>query len=149
LITPLVGIGPVKFGMTFEEAKKLLGEPDLILGDGIYQYRFGFALIAGRGENKVAAILAGGSCRGDEPMVEAFKGATKEGIGMNATKEQIVTAFGPPTNNDDASQAGDPEVELLRYDSLGMELILRGGRLVHFALKPAPATSTDNVSAAK
>ena len=148
LITPLVGIGPVKFGMTFDEVKQVTGEPDFMTGGRCPQYRQGFSLVPRRGEEKVAVIMAGGSCKGDDLLVAAFKGATKEGIGMNSTRKEIISAFGQPASVRDGRQDGDPEVEYLEYDKLGMNLILRKGKLVHFALRPARTTS-ENAAAGK
>jgi hypothetical protein len=148
LVTPLVGVGPITFGMTFDEVKRVLGEPDLHIGQS-YQYRLGFSLVPKRGEEKVVMIMAGGPCKGDDLLVAAFKGRTKEGIGMNSTRKDIIAAFGPPTRTEDWSGPDDPQVEYLHYNALGMNLTLRRDRLVHMALRAPPTPSQTNAPADK
>jgi len=70
--------------------------------------------------------------------VTTFAGRTKEGIGMGATREQIIDAHGPP---DRTSTNSDPQeaFENLYYDKLRIKLTLWQNKLISITLEaPAP-----------
>ena len=133
LIEPRASVGKIKTGMRIEEVIAAIGEPDR-RGPFVLEYlRFGFAAIANR-ESVVTAILGGAACDKHSPLIKMFAGRTKEGIGMESTRSEVVAAFGQPTKSE-SLETGE---EHLAYSDLGLEFNLSDGR-VHFiqvSLKP-------------
>ncbi|MEO8427631.1 MAG: hypothetical protein ABI651_11025 [Verrucomicrobiota bacterium] len=91
-IAPGVGVGPIKFGMTLDEVKRALGEPDRTPGKPLQYLSLDLAVIPNHSDGKVGAIMMGDT--GGGQLVERFKGATKEGIKMKSTRQEIVAAYG-------------------------------------------------------
>jgi len=54
-----------------------------------------------------------------------FAGRTKEGIGMGASRADIIKAYGEPT----AAKPIPPNSEVLRYESLGVRFQLEDGKV--------------------
>ena len=73
------------------------------------------------------AINCGAVCDKDSPLIKMFAGRTKEGIGMESTRSEMVAALGQPTK----SESLETGQEHLTYSDLGLEFILADGR-VHF-----------------
>lgn len=102
-VIPLVGIGPARFGMTKDEVIKALGKPDREFAQGKSTYLFydsrGFELSiapAGRpapGLNHVSCVRTA-----NDPFHEfrAFQGKTDKGLGLGATRAEILKAYGSP-----------------------------------------------------
>lgn len=61
LITPKVGIGPIRFGMTKKDLEKVMGKPYRVTGKAHEYQHLGFAVIFDR-QDKVGAILGGAWC---------------------------------------------------------------------------------------
>ena len=130
-IVPGVGVGPIKFGMTMDEVKQALGEPDRMHGKALEYLSLGLAVVVSKQDGTVGAIMIGDG--NGSYLVDRFKGATKEGICMKSTRQEIIAAYGAP--EDTASEV--PGFETLNYDSGRTEYSLKDGRLVHIALRPA------------
>ena len=63
------------------------------------------------------------------PGVKKFKGRTKEGIGMESSREDVIKALGQPTTTRrDAGQ------ELLAYKTLGLSFSLEAGKVKHITV---------------
>ena len=92
-IVPETGVGPIKFGMTMDEVKSALGQPDPAPGKPLQYSSLGLAVIPRTRDGKVGAIMMGDS--GGGQLVERFKGVTTKGIGMKSTRQEIVAAYGP------------------------------------------------------
>ena len=102
LIQPGIGVGKVKFGMTVEKMKDILGKPDVDATGISYLYSsLGIEIIAmdhttidriscGNPENKSDSII--------KVMEQACKFKTAEGIGIGSTEAQVIEAYGEPTN---------------------------------------------------
>ncbi len=129
-IVPGVGVGPIKFGMTMDEVKQVLGKPDRTTGKALEYLSLGLAVGPSKQDGTVAVILMGDG--NGSYLVDRFKGATKEGVRMRSTRQEIVAAYGEPEKT--ASEA--PSLETLYYDSGRTEYSLKDGRLVHIALRP-------------
>ncbi|HEY3857863.1 MAG TPA: hypothetical protein VGO67_26050 [Verrucomicrobiae bacterium] len=126
LIVPGESVGPLRRGMTSNEVVAILGQPERMQGKiMVYGKTFGLA-IACKTPVGVAAVFCGDSS-GDDPGVKAFKCRTKEGIGMESTRAEIIKAFGQPTS----AKSGDAGLhqEELVYQSLGLTLWLENGKV--------------------
>jgi hypothetical protein len=129
IVIPGVGVGPIKFGMTMDEVKKALGEPDRTPGKALQYLSLGLAVLGTSGSASVGAIMMGDT--GGGQLVDAFKGATKAGIRMKSTRQEVVAAYGQPETARDVGGG----LEELSYDSGRTKYSLKEGRLVHIALR--------------
>ncbi|HWF18179.1 MAG TPA: hypothetical protein VG754_02885 [Verrucomicrobiae bacterium] len=126
LIVPLESVGPLRREMTSNEVVAILGQPERMQGKiMVYGKTFGLA-IACKTPVGVAAVFCGDSS-GDGPGVKAFKCRTKEGIGMESTRAEIIKAFGQPTS----AKSGDAGLhqEELVYQPLGLTFYLQNGKV--------------------
>ncbi len=92
-IKPLVGMGELRLGDAPEKIESAMGKPDFKMGDSIYQYA-GFVVNVRDG--KVYTIMCGDATGADTRFVKNCFCRTVEGIGMGATEQDIVTAYGEP-----------------------------------------------------
>lgn len=139
VVTPGVGIGPVKFRMTREEVEKLLGKPDGIQEVGKTGYvnmsygSRGFFL----GVSKTLGVVTI-SCVTQQSMavrVRDFTGKTDKGIALGASSTAIIKAYGEPT-----SKELDEGTTHMSYGSLHTQFTLLGDKLVQILLTmPRPA----------
>jgi len=132
LVVPLVGVGPVRFGMSKEQVMEVLGQPERIEGGGVALYYLTtrgvhFLIDPTRGVRSIECSSA------EHPMpfpgMVTFAGKTEKGIGMGASREQIVAAYGEPDTTDSSGP-----FENLRYRQQGMTFVLAKGRLVSLKL---------------
>src|SRR4030042_1256642 len=132
IIEALVGIGPVRFGMSKDEVVRYFGSPDRTSGTDLnYVASKGLAFTVDDqlGLQKI-------KCWSDRSAtklpfaVTTFAGMTKEGIGMGATRERIVAAYGPPSKTD--STGG---FENLYSANLGAKFTLLQGALASMILE--------------
>ncbi|HEX3857027.1 MAG TPA: hypothetical protein VHY30_07010, partial [Verrucomicrobiae bacterium] len=117
VVEPGVAIGSVHSGMTIQQVMAELGQPDQTVVsaspeiNGALDYtNIGLSVIPG-GDGVVRNV-------GVRPP---FAGHTKEGIGMGASRADIIKAYGEPT----ATKLIQPDSEVLRYDSLGVRFQLQ------------------------
>ena len=133
IIEPLVGIGPVKFGMSKEEVIKHFGSPDKVLVDGTM-----FNYVSSRGLSfKVDSELGMQeiSCWSEGMLpshITTFAGRTKEGIEIGVSEEEIVSAYGQP---DRTSTSSNGIIQNLHYDKLSSQFSLKEGKLITMTLK--------------
>ena len=95
-IEPLVGIGPVKFGMSKDEVIEHFGQPDRIAEGKVTSLSYvpsrGLSFVV---DNELGMNEIGCWSDGMLPSrITTFSGRTKEGIGIGATQEEIVAAYG-------------------------------------------------------
>jgi hypothetical protein len=114
-----MGLGPVRFGMSLEEVKKLLGEPDKVIpvgehGANVAYYSRGYGIFVS-GTLGVTTISAH-SQLGMAVKVRDFAGQTEKGIRIGSTEEAVRKAYGEPSRVDDPQGPGSPKV--LYYDNL-------------------------------
>lgn len=128
-VVPGVGVGPIKFGMTMDEVKNVVGEPDRTPGKPLQYLSLGLAVLGTSGSSSVGAIMMGDTAGGQ--LVEAFKGATKEGIRMKSTRQEMLAAYGQPESARDVGGG----LEELSYDAGRTKYTLKNGRLVHITLR--------------
>jgi hypothetical protein len=132
-ITPKVGVGPVKFGMSAAEVESALGEPFRTTGRAKEYQHLGLAVVMDE-RDRVAAILVGAWCEASDILLDVFKGGTEAGVRLRADRGEVVKAHGEPSA---VRSVGPPEAEfeVLGYDALRAEFALRKGKLVHVTLK--------------
>ena len=125
-----VGVGPIKFGMQKEEVIKYLGKPDktdekeqslnYVESKGISLFvtsRQGVTTIDCWSENY--------------PLGKAknYNGKTKEGVGMNTSRAEIVSVYGQP----DKTSSNGP-LTTLHYVKLNAEFSLVDDKLVNLKM---------------
>lgn len=132
-IEPLVGIGPVKFGMSKDEVIEHFGQPDRIFEGKVTKLNYvpsrglSFVVDAELGMNEIG-------CWSDGMLpsrITTFSGRTKEGIGIGAAREEIVAAYGQP---DRISTGSGVPFESLHYDKLQAKFIINEDRLMSITL---------------
>jgi len=136
IIEPLVGIGPIRFGMSKDQIIEHFGQPDRIFEGQVTKLHY----VPSRGLNFVVDAELGLQEIGcwSEGMlpsrVTTFAGTTKEGIGIGASEEEIVATYGQP---DSTSTASSPIgiIQNLHYDKLRARFSLREGKLMSMVLE--------------
>ena len=129
-IKPGVGVGPITLGMKMDEVENHLGKPDRTSGRALEYLNEGMAIVPTRAGDAVGGIRMGDAQGGK--LARAFKGKTREGIGMGSTKSEVLATFGKPDNTKE--QDG---VEALTYDSGRSRSVytFKDSKLVHIRLK--------------
>ncbi len=131
LIVPLAGIGKVRFGMLEEEVIKILGKPDKRKPRFLIYRPLGLSV----GIHPTVGVTSFGPfTRKAIPWWDAFytkdfRGATKEGVRMGSSEQEIVSAFGKPDERDDQGRQVD-----LTYKNLGLWFILLSDRVIQFSM---------------
>lgn len=137
IIEPLVGIGPVRFGMSKDEVIEHFGRPDKVMAEGtklnyVASKGLGFTVDSELGLQMI-------QCWSDNwptklPFaVTTFVGRTKEGIGIGATQEEIVAAYGQPDRTGTDSYKG--VIQGLDYDKLRIKFSLWQDKLISMTLE--------------
>ena len=139
IVEPLVGIGPVQFGMSKEEIIEHFGQPDKIHTQTrgtklnyVASQGLGFEVDSELGLQKI-------QCWSDNwptrlPFaVMTFTGRTQEGIGIGVTQEEIVAAYGQPDRTSTDSNKGI--IQGLEYDKLRIEFALWQDKLISMTLE--------------
>jgi len=139
-VEPLVGIGDVKFGDSRDAIIAAFGKPDQIQAQGkelnyVASRGVSYTVDADMGLQRIK--LWSENWPTTLPFaVSTFAGKTKADIGMGATREQIVAAYGEP---DRTSTADSPSlkdiIENLHYDKLEMKCTLAHGKLAAIILQ--------------
>ncbi len=130
LIEPNLSVGKVRAGMTAQQAVAELGEPQRRTANALEYPRLGLALMPGP-DGVVQVVMCGDVTGISGPFVAAFAGRTKEGIGMNSTRQEIISAYGEPTE----SQMMRGGLESLKYEPMGITFTLEGGRVHHMIVR--------------
>jgi len=131
VIEPLVGIDKVRFGMSVEQMKQILGEPYRVKGP-LYEYRdSGFAVFAVN--NTVTMIACGDRRSSDSAPIKRCKSRTNKGIGMGSSQEDIIKAYGQPSSTQQLP--GDGNAVMLRYNQLSSEFLLRNGKVIYMMFR--------------
>jgi len=137
IIEPLVGIGPVRFGMSKDQVIEHFGRPDKVMAEGtklnyVASKGLGFTVDSELGLQMI-------QCWSDNwptklPFaVTTFVGRTKEGIGIGATQEEIVAAYGQPDRTGTDSYKG--VIQGLDYDKLRIKFSLWQDKLISMTLE--------------
>jgi len=134
VVEPLVGIDKLRFGMTVEQMKEILGEPVHARGV-VHEYRdCGFAILTIK-ENTVTMIACGDRRRADSPLVKNCAVRTKKGIGMGSSREDVIEAYGQPSSTQQLPGPGEGGAVVLRYDQLNSEFQLRNDTVTYMLFR--------------
>lgn len=133
LVTPLVGIGPVRFGMTKQEVIEKFGEPEYTeyggLGMAYLSKGFSVVLQPKIGLWQISCFTKTTMLPNLRSKVNDFKGKTKEGIGVGDTEAQIIEVYGIP----DTKTANGHQTQLT-YEKLKLIFLLLSDRLIQFSI---------------
>ncbi|UCG48639.1 MAG: hypothetical protein JSU94_02465 [Phycisphaerales bacterium] len=134
-VLPAVGMGSIRFGMSRQDVIKEMGEPDKVADAGmslLYRSKgFSLAVHPNRGVQHFNFYTT----RAAPPFtrVKDFRGKTKEGISMGASRSKILAAYGLPDNE----RVNGPQVTL-EYHRLGLTFILLKDELIQFFMAVPP-----------
>jgi hypothetical protein len=137
IIEPLVGIGPVRFGSSKDEIIEHFGRPDKVMAEGtklnyVSSKGLGFTVDSELGLQMI-------QCWSDNWPTElpfavtTFTSRTKEGIGIGATQEEIVAAYGQPDRTGTDSNKG--VIQNLSYDKLRIKFSIWQDKLISMTLE--------------
>ena len=125
IVVPGQSVGPLRLGMSEEEVRAAVGEPERT-SFGPWEYLSGgFALCFNPARHTVNAILGGGAEGG---LAKAFVARTAEGIGMGSTRAEIASALGEP----ELRRVYREGAEYLSYP--GLAVMLDGDAVVHLTV---------------
>ena len=121
VIEPGVAIGTMHSGKAISQVIAELGQPDQTVVstapeiNGALDYtNIGLSVMPGRG-----GVVH------DVGVRPPFAGRTKEGIGMGASRADVIKAYGEPT----AAKQMQPDSEVLRYEPLGVRFQLQDDKV--------------------
>ena len=126
MIEPGIGVGKVRAHMTVEQVIAELGEPDNKTGHVLNYVRLGFSVVPTK-DGIVRVIMCGDPSGFNSPLVRAFSGRTKDGIGMGSIRSDVINALGQPTGTE-REQSGQ---EVLKYPQLGITFTLADDKVCH------------------
>jgi hypothetical protein len=126
-ITPGVGIGEIKFGMSRKEIVALWGEPELVLYDTYLCYLskgLQLVLVGREPPDSFGLIIAN---PGDAASLTRndFPGQTDKGIRMGSSEQQIIDAYGEPDAKEKHSHSTS-----VGYSKLRLGFSLADGKVV-------------------
>jgi hypothetical protein len=164
VVTPSIGIGPVRFGMTADQAIRLLGEPDKIVSPSkdfkiLEYYSRGFSIHATTQRGVMMVMCYTGKLFAFR--VRDFAGRTDKGIKMGARRSAIEQAYGKPSSVREATmkdvlgkRANDPDKKTgqvdLSYNDLGLTFSLHDDALDSIMIRaPRPPVAVPQDAAAK
>jgi len=139
VLTPKVGLGPARFGMTKDQVIKVLGQPDdtksNAIGGQTLQYDTrGFWISLGA-DGKLRSIACHAHPDHAAPAARTFAGKTSDGIAMSASRNDISRAIGPPNYLDERNSKFG-KFTTVSYWDLGLEFTLRDDSLIEIHAHP-------------
>ena len=138
VIEPNVRVGKVAAGMTVKQLVTQLGEPPRRTANALEYTRLGFAVVPD--SNGVVSIVMCGDVTGiNGPFVKAFTGRTKKGIGMLSTRDELLKAYGEPTE----SEKFPGSLESMKYPQLGITFTLERGKVHHIIVRLGASSETN------
>jgi len=130
LIQPNVSVGKVHAGMTIKQVEAELGKPDYTTANALEYSKRGFAVMP-TGDGIVQVVMCGDVTGNNGPLVKRFHAKTKEDIGLESTRDDLIKAYGEPSN--DEKFPGNRES--MRYDPLGITFSLESGKVHHMIVR--------------
>jgi len=130
LIEPNLSVGSVRAGMSVQEVIAKLGEPQRKTANALEYTHLGFAVMPGP-DGDVQVVMCGDVTGINGPFTKVFTGRTKDGIGMSSTREEVLKAYGEPTE----AKRMVGGLESLKYQSLGITFTLEGGKVHHMIVR--------------
>jgi len=144
VIQPRASVGPIREGMTTQEVASVFGEPARRTANALIYPQLGLAVMHGL-DGKAQVVMCGDVTGLHGPFVKAFRGRTPEGLGMESTREEIIKAFGEPTEAE-TLRGGQ---ESLRYANQGITFTLQSGKVHHMIVRlhaSAGGTETNSIA---
>ena len=129
-IEPNVAVGPIRAGMRLQDVIARLGQPERRTANALEYTHLGFAVMP-NADGVVQVVMCGDVTGINGPLVKAFTGRTKEGIGLGSTREDLLRAYGPPSSSEKLRGG----TESVRYDSLGITFTLEGDKVYHMIVR--------------
>src|SRR5262245_54876657 len=130
VIEPRESVGRIRAGMKVADVIAAYGEPQRRTANALSYPRLGFAVMPGPDE-VVQVVMCGDVTGPNGPLVKAFTGRTKQGIGMGSTREQIIAAYGEPSE----TQQLISRRQVLKYNDLGITFSLERGAVHHMIVR--------------
>ncbi len=130
LIEPRVAVGKIKAGMTVSQIIAELGQPQRRTAAALEYTNLGLAVMYGP-DQIVQVVMCGDVTGLNGPFVKLFNGRTKEGIGMNSTRDELLKTYGEPTSMEKMRMG----LESIKYDPLGITFTLEGGKVHHMIVR--------------
>jgi len=130
LIQPGVSVGKVRAGMTVDEVRRQLGDPQRSTPNALEYTRLGFAVMPGS-DGIVQVVMCGDVTGNSGPLVKRFTGRTKEGIGLGSTREDLIKTYGEASKDERFPGAR----ESLKYEQLGITFSLEAGKVHHMIIR--------------
>lgn len=130
LIEPNLSVGQIHSGMTVQQVVAQLGEPQRRTANSLEYTALGLAVMPDS-QGVVQVVMCGDVTGINGPFVRTFSGHTKEGIGMYSTRDQVLKAFGEPTEA--KKMVGG--LESLQYKQLGITFTLETGKVHHMIVR--------------
>ncbi len=140
-ITPGKGVGELSLDMSADEVRQLLGEPEHISdlyqdGGTLYLEYYSYGIMAHIQADRVIAIYLYSGVDGgyDEGQFKPFPGMTKEGVSVLSAKDDILAAYGTPTDTAADPEDSDVPTERLYYPGIGFKYAKTTGQIVHIRI---------------
>jgi hypothetical protein len=130
-IEPGVSIGPLHSGMKKQDVIAVLGEPSDDHDGCLGYYDLGIALLPEKG-----GLLEFVVCSGGNDKFKPFAGHTKEGIGIGASRADVIKAYGEPTAIEPGR--GVPERSTLVYKTRGIRFRVNQDTVSEIAVSLKP-----------
>jgi hypothetical protein len=132
IIEPTVDIGGVRFGMTAEQMKEILGPPDDKTGCA-YQYFNGGFLIITAADDTVDTVICGALYAPDSPLIKNCKYRTSKDIGMGSGKQDIISAYGQPSSTRQHLDGSNSVT--LGYENISAKFTLTDDKVVQMVFR--------------
>jgi hypothetical protein len=130
LIEPNAAVGPIRAGMTTQQVVAAIGEPARRTANALVYPKLGLAVMPGP-DGKAQVVMCGDVTGLQGPFVKTFRGKTATGLGMESSRQDIITAFGEPTEAE-TFRGGQ---EALRYADQGITFTLQRGKVHHMIVR--------------
>ena len=116
-------IGPVHSGMTMQQVTKVLGEPSRTL-KGLLEYQhLGLIILPEKG-GLVGSVMCVSHGKGGA-AVRSFAGHTKEGIGIGASRAEVISAYGTPLDIESHTNYE----HLIYYKTRGINFVIKNEKV--------------------
>ena len=132
IIEPTVDIGGVRFGMTADRMKEILGPPDNKTGCAYQYFNCGFVIITAA-DDTVDTVICGTLYAPDSPLIKNCKYRTSRNIGMGSSKQDIISAYGQPSSTRQHLDGSNSVT--LEYEHISAKFTLTDDKVVHMVFR--------------
>ncbi|MEN6627382.1 MAG: hypothetical protein ABFD69_14250 [Candidatus Sumerlaeia bacterium] len=132
VITPLVGVGAIKFGMSTDQVIEVLGQPERMTVPMHLEYMSKGIAIMAPGDSPdtyaVSGLMFSDLFIPESSPDKVCKYKTADGIGTGSTLEDLQKAFGKPSR----VQKVGPRLQV-DYEAIGASFMLEKNRVIHMS----------------